>query len=242
MFSTIQTSSYKVKRKVFFSVKSSKQTIKRLFYTKRLLADKRIGPHPEAIIDTLVGSLLGDGFAEKRNNAVRFIVHMSEKNIEYVKSLHRLFSSNGYCSEITPRCHKQIRKNGKVYYSLKFKTWSFSSLCWLYDLFYCTSSNRKKVPENIYKYLTPRALSIWFMDDGGQCGEGVKLSTESFLYEEVVILQKALLKNFNLETTIQSHKDKYIIYFPKKVCPQLYHLIKPYLLPSMVYKFHKHSV
>ena len=47
---------------------------------------ERIGPHNLEVISLLVGNLLGDGSAEKRNKlgGVRFSLHMSQKNREYL--------------------------------------------------------------------------------------------------------------------------------------------------------------
>jgi hypothetical protein len=48
------------------------------------MAKNRIGPHNKDIISVLVAKLLGDGHAEKRSNSIRFSIHMSSKNIEYL--------------------------------------------------------------------------------------------------------------------------------------------------------------
>jgi hypothetical protein len=52
------------------------------------------------------------------------------------------------------------------------------------------------------------------MDDGAKVGKGLKFSSNSFTYNECLILIKALNDNFNLKATIQSagSKDQYIIY------------------------------
>jgi hypothetical protein len=54
------------------------------YYCKNMKAFQRIGPHNEDVISVLVGLMLGDGFAEKRGNSVRFTIHMSAKNIAYL--------------------------------------------------------------------------------------------------------------------------------------------------------------
>ena len=207
----------------------------RTFYTKRLATNKRIGPHEESVISTLVGNLLGDGHGEKRVNTTRFHIHMSSKNVEYINWLHLFFSERGYCSINKPKVFKQIGKHNKVYYSCKFRSFSFCSLNWLYDSFY-NSSKKKVVPLDIYGLLTPRAFAIWLMDDGGRSGQGVKISTESFTLEEVMILQNSIYDKFNISSTIQRHKNKHILYFPKSELPVLSRYVKPYMIPCMHYK------
>lgn len=52
------------------------------------------------------------------------------------------------------------------------------------------------------------------MDDGARVNKGLKFSTNSFTYDECLILLKALDDNFNLKASIQSagNNDQYIIY------------------------------
>ena len=201
----------------------------------KVLAKQRIGPHQEEVISTLVGSLLGDGYAEKRSNATRIHIHMSSRNVSYINFLHRFFSEKGYCSKEKPKLSKQIGKENKIYFSCRFRTFSYSSLNYLYDLFY-TKEGKKIVPLEIYKFLSPKALAIWIMDDGGKSGSGVKISTEGFCLEGVTRLQKVILEKYDINCTIQRHKEKYILYFPKSSLKTLSEIIKPYMIPDMYYK------
>jgi len=185
------------------------------FYSKAIKTNQRIGCHEQKVIDVLVGSLLGDGWAEKRSNATRFHIHMSSRNVEYLNWLHLFFSKKGYCSPEKPKLFKQIGKHNKVYFSYKFRTFSFSSLNWLYNSFY-TKEKIKFVSKEIDSLLTPRAFAVWIMDDGGISGQGMKISTESFCLQDIIFLQKVILENYKISCTIQRHKDKYILYFPKK--------------------------
>nr|YP_001315107.1 putative site-specific DNA endonuclease [Chlorokybus atmophyticus]ABO15137.1 putative site-specific DNA endonuclease [Chlorokybus atmophyticus] len=207
---------------------------KRRFYTKRLLAEQRIGPHNEDILSTLVASLLGEGSAEKRIHATRFHIHTESPNMEYIHWFHKFFAEKGYCSyeKVIPKTH--IGKNGKIYYSYKFRSWSFSSLNWLYDLFY--NKKKKRIPKTISEFLTPRALTIWLIHGGKISGNGVKISTESFSYQDIVILQTGLKKNYSLNSTIQRHKDKWIISFSLNQLPILSKIVKNYMIPSIYHK------
>lgn len=220
---------------------------KRKFYTQNLFSKERVGPHNEDVLSVLVGNLLGDGYGEKRKNSTRFQIHMSSKNAEYVFWLHKFFYEKGYSSPKKPIVKKQIGKKNSIYFSIKFKTFSFSSLNFLYDSFYSTNKdtieryqNIKRVPTNIYSLLTPQALAIWIMDDGvifSKSGSGLKISTESFCFEDNLLLQKTLKIKFSIEPSIQRHKDKYLLYFKKNQIFSLYSIVKPYILPCMRYKF-----
>ena len=151
----------------------AKLQTQRCFYTKRLASKQRIGPHQEQVISTLVGNLLGDGYMEKRNNATRMHIHMSSRNVEYINWLHIFFNEKGYCSTNKLKLTKQIGKNNKIYFSCKFRTFSFSSFNFLHDCFYV--EKKKKVPQDIYNLLSPRAFAIMIMDDGDKSEERIKI-------------------------------------------------------------------
>lgn len=221
-------------RGLFLYTLSNKHSIQN-FYSYAFKAYQRIGPHKKEILDTIVGSLLGDGWGEKRCGSTRFHFHYTSKNVEYLEFLHVFFATNGYCSSKTVKKTRQIGKFGKIYYSIKLRTFSFSSWNWLYDLFY-SSVKQKHVPKNISELLSPRALAIWIMDDGGVSGKGSKISTESFTLEEVKLLQAALFERFDLRYSIQRHKEKHILYLSKEQMPALQRLVQRYMLPCMYYK------
>lgn len=76
------------------------------------------------------------------------------------------------------------------------------------------------------------------MDDGSKVGNSLKLSTNSFSYNECLILTKALNNNFNIKATIQATgaKDQYVIYVLKQSMTNLRKIVSPYIIPSMKYK------
>lgn len=205
------------------------------FISSSIYAEKRIGAHNEDVISVLVGSLLGDGYGEKRGKSSRFHIHMSSKNMEYVAWLHKFFSERGYCSPNKPATKKQIGRFNQVYYSVKFRTFSFCSLNYLYQLFY--PHGKKSVPANIESLLTEKALAVWIMDDGGRGGNGLKISTESFSYQDNLRLQEACRNRFHLQPTIQRHGDKFLLYFKKKDVFPLFQRVEKHVLPCMYYKF-----
>ena len=285
---------------------------------------ERFGPHNKNVISVLVGNLLGDGYGEKIKNKSRFQIHISSRNAEYVFWLHKFFASQGYSSPKKPVPKKQIGKKNTIYFSIKFKTFCFSSLNFLYDSFYSTNKKniekthrkaaraacaallvkiedfkskgllkssirdtkrnmgsfypfqkpthrkqsflqqknnsllkssilkafvcipketsltterKKTVPTNIYSLLTQQALAIWIMDDGSKSDNGFKINTKSFCFEENLLLQKTLKTKFNLQPSIQRHKDKFSLCFKTKQIFSLYSIVKPYILPCMRYKF-----
>lgn len=195
----------------------------------------QIGAHHEDVISTLVGNLLGDGWGERRAGKTRFHIHMSTKNMEYASFLHKFFSDRQYCSPAPLKKSRQVAKGGKAYYSVRFRTYSYSSLNFLQELFYPKNLS-KRVPSNINSLLTPRALAIWFMDDGGKNGAGCSIATHSFPWEDVELLRLTLNERWGFDCTSQRQGDRWMIYFKKGDKTLLSNVIKPFMIPSMHYK------
>lgn len=201
-------------------------------------AKNRIGPHNEDVISVLIGSLLGDSYASNRSGeGTRFCYRQSEKHIYYLFWLYDFFHSRGYCSNLKPRKYtRKIRNECKLYYGYEFNTFTFRSFNWIHKMFY--KKGRKYINKEIEQYLTPLALAIWIMDDGGWANPGVRIATNSFTIEEVNLLVSILEKKFKLNCTIQYLKniDKYSIYILGSSISTLKDIILPYLHPSMYHK------
>ena len=204
----------------------------------KIPAKNRIGPHNIEVLNILFGSLLGDCHAEFRGkgNGTRFCFYQESSHVAYLNWLHSVLANLGYCSTSFPEIKTRLGKKGIVRKVVRFKTWTYSSLNWIHDLWYI--NNKKVVPSNIDDYLNPLALAIWIMDDGSKVNSGLKLCTHSFTYLECLLLVKVLFDNFNLKSTIQSTgiSEQYHIYIWKESMPLLREIVLPYVHPSMKYK------
>lgn len=209
----------------------------------RVPAKKRIGPHNKQILSILFGSLLGDCQAEYRDKGcgTRFCFYQESSHTAYLIWLHSILSELGYCNSKEPEIKPRLGRKGVVRKVIRFKTWTYSNLNWVYDLWYINKI--KIVPAIIGDYLTPLALAIWIMDDGCKVGNGLKLSTNSFSYSDCTLLVKVLFDNFNLKSSIQSagKPNQYIIYIFTESMPLLREIVLPYVHPSMKYKLVKSS-
>lgn len=105
-------------------------------------------------------------------------------------------------------------------------------------------NNKKLISNNLVKnYLTPRSLAYWFIDDGGKwdynknsLNKSIVLNTQSFTFEEVESLVKGLRDKYQLNYYVKINKNKPIIYIDSLSYLIFYNLIKPYLIPQMIYK------
>jgi len=204
----------------------------------RLKGIYRIGPHNKDIISIIFGSLLGDGQGEKRFLGVgtRFSFSQEASHVNYLMFLHKLFSELGYCNSKLPFITTRLGDKGKRRKVARFSTWTYTSFNWIYELWY--DKKIKHVPECIDQYLTPLALAIWIMVDGAKVGKSLKLRTNSFSYNDCLLLIKALNNNFNLKASIQSagNKDQYLIYIWTESMTDLINIVSPYIIPEMKYK------
>jgi len=128
--------------------------------------------------------LLGDADAERHGNGVRITFHLSHKNIGYLYFLRNWLNTFGYCNaEKDFKIQKQIHKNGKVYFSVKFHTFTFGSFIPLYYDWY--HNKVKHLPENLEMFFTEFFLAIWLCDDGSKKEDaGLLLCTDCFTKKE----------------------------------------------------------
>jgi len=222
----------------------------RQFHTKTQTF-KRIGPHNLDVISVLVGCLLGDAYASKSKAVITgtsFRFKQSGRHKDYLFSLYDFFYTRGYCNAAGPREYRTTLINAsnvkKIYYGYEFDLYTFSSLNWVYDLFYV--NGKKTISPELINYLTPMALAFLIMDDGGWVSgsKSVRISTNNFTLQEVELLRQMFKSKFDLDCTIQllskgkgnTPKDKYSIYFKVASLPKLRGLVLPFMLPSMKYK------
>jgi ubiquinol-cytochrome c reductase cytochrome b subunit len=206
----------------------------------RLRSIYRIGPHNKDILSIIFGSLLGDAYAEKRLLGVgtRINFYQESTHREYILYLHKILSNSGYCNSKLPITTNRLGIGGKIRKIVRFSTWTYTSFNWIRDVWY--KDNIKCVPNCIGEYLTPLALAIWIMDDGSKVGTSLKFSTNSFTYDECLILVKVLNDNFKLKSSIQlsGTKNQYIIYIWKESMNDLRKIVSPYIIPEMRYKIY----
>jgi len=210
----------------------------RSFHTK-VKASKRIGPHNEDVLSVLVGSLLGDCYGNRRSvEGTRFCYRQSIVHKEYLFWLYDFFYTRGYCSNLKPRIYTRILKsqNNKEYYGYEFNTFTFRSFNWIYDIFY--RKGKKIISPKLENYLTPLALAVWIMDDGGWANPGVRISTYNFSLDETKFLVLLLKKLYDIDCTVQILKNgiQSSIYIKKESVPKLIKIVLPYMHNSMFYK------
>ena len=99
---------------------------------------------------------------------------------------------------------------------------------------------KKKVPNLIHKWLTPRSIAYWYMDDGEQRWKGkplgVRFCTENFLYKDVLRLAHVLSDKYSLKTSLQKRGPGWRISISSSSYKMLRKEISSYFVKSMVHK------
>ena len=183
----------------------------------------------------LVGILLGDAHMETRDNGqtYRLKVEQSEKHRLYVQHLYELFSD----WVRTPPQLKDKLRNGVETRNVWFQTLSHGAFRFYAGQF--CDTNSKRVPKLIHRWLTPRSLAYWFMDDGSTKSSQSKamiFNTQGFSPGDVARLAKALESKFGLEVKPRKQKDGLQLYVSGRSYETLLELIEPFIIDDMKYK------
>lgn len=179
----------------------------------------------------LYGTLLGDGWLETATNGrtYRFGFKQKLQQKPYVDYVY---------SKLNNLCGSQPIQNRTDY---QFKTLTLPCFRFYGHQFY-DENNKKRVPKLIHRWLTPRALAHWYMDDGYKHNYGCYLYTNSFEKKDVQRLCEALQRNFNFDCGIRNKtingNVQWFIYISSKSFKQFSFIIKPYVVPTMKYKLY----
>lgn len=188
--------------------------------------------------EVLIGLMLGDGNLETANNGrtYRLKIEHSTTQREYLEHLYNMFKD----FVLTPPRVREFSYKGKIYHHLVFSTLSHASFRFYAHQFY--HDGKKVVPKLIHRWLTPVALTYWFMDDGSiksRESKGVIFNTQGFSIADVAKLISAMQKNFQLEVKERKQKEGYQIYVSGNSYEIFSSLVLPHLIDSMKYKLPK---
>nr|AFA35831.1 putative LAGLIDADG homing endonuclease [Pseudococcomyxa simplex] len=190
--------------------------------------------------EVLVGILLGDANLQTESNGrtYRLRVTQAEQNKEYLFALYELFKP---LVNTPPKLYTYSpdKRTNNISERWAFATTQHGCFRFYGKQFYV--DGKKRVPLIIEKWLTPRSLAYWYMDDGAQKWKGrslgVVLCTDGFGSDEVYKLAAILTTKYNLKTSVQVKGNGLRLYISTTSYSNLKRLIYPHLLPSMLYKF-----
>jgi hypothetical protein len=186
-----------------------------------------LSPETQSVI---VGSLLGDAYLTP--NGSLQIEHCLEQ-AAYTHWKYRMLES--IAGKVPRPVERYDCRTNKTYRSLRFYT---KAVLKSYRAsFY--QDRKKVVPNNIGDILDPLAVAVWFMDDGGRGARtprGLVFNTSGFCAEEQVFLQRILVQQFGVVTSIHPRRKGFQLYVKAESFARFSELISPYLVTSMRYK------
>jgi hypothetical protein len=183
----------------------------------------------------IVGTLLGDGHLETQNGLTyRLKVEHSVKQLAYVQWKYQQIQDFVH----TPPQSKKKQLGNIEHENYYFQTLSVVQLRFYGKQFY-DEQGHKRVPRQIRHWLTPLAMTVWFMDDGSiksKHHRALILNTQSFSKHDVLILQEAMKANFAVESKIRKQKEGLQILIVSQDAERLVAVMQPHILPEFTYK------
>ncbi len=186
--------------------------------------------------EVLVGLLLGDACLETGNGGrtYRLKIEQSARHQAYVQHLYQLFLP---WVLTPPRERRSKASNGSWATSWLFSTVSHEAFRFYAHQFY--DDRTKRVPKLIHRWLMPRGLAYWFMDDGSMKSsqsKGVIFNTQGFARPDVERLVELLHTRFALQATIRRQSDGMQIYVSGASYEDFMKLVDRYVIAEMRYK------
>lgn len=192
--------------------------------------------------ELIVGTLLGDGFLQvnRKGNLARLSMTHSVKQVEY--SLWKKTILNDLVNNWIVYDYLDKRTNA-VGKTCRWASIYHNELLLWHKRFY--ANNKKIVPQDISNYLKPFSMAVWIMDDGWKNHSNIRISSESFTYEDNMVLKHAIKANFDINCKVceynRNNKKYNYISFNKRNSILLTEIVEPYFIDSMKYKLVRSS-
>lgn len=191
----------------------------------------------------LTGLILGDGSIDKGTTKRAFSIKSINKDfIDMIED--QIKSCSGFKTIIryTPS-HYSSGCNHQGNWELIIPAHPYFNK--MYHHFY-DDYRKRKLSNQALKWLTPAGLANWYMSDGYVCLVGktkgviknrrVDICTDRYSLEDIHKIQKMLLDNYNIHTSVVKRENSYRIRILCKSYNTFFGLIADYIVPSMMYK------
>lgn len=162
--------------------------------------------------DLLYGTLLGDASLSSENGGRTYRLRLVQGKDHKDYFDHLVFQFEHFGK--TP---PKLNPANNTYYWNSLQSGSFRF--YGHEFYHQIDSNKfqKKVPDNVKRWLTPRAATYWFLDDGSakdkKTTTAIRFCTDSFSRFDVERLAEGLETNFDVKTSIYENRpNQYRIY------------------------------
>jgi recombination protein RecA len=203
----------------------------------------------------LLGMLLGDGCLKTKHHTKQdgsvstyyeYVLCHSIKQRDYLE--HKLNIFHRIMGGKKPKIHEETSKLGK---SVRFSR-CHKSFKLLHKYLY-SYNNRKYFTTRVLNYLTPEAIAIWYMDDGGVKPsfrpDGTISSCQMVLStycdpEQADLILRYFHEKWGIKGLKKLHKksNSWYLVFNTKEGKKLEETVSPYIIPSMLYKLPSYRI
>jgi len=187
--------------------------------------------------DIIIGSILGDGHISRNKSKVT-AQRVGNASVQMFQCKERKDYLLWKAEELKPFT-KEVYQD-KKYLTYYVNTVNYDLFNDFYKLF--IKDGKKVVPVNIADYLNELVLAVWYMDDGHTDSSMCNICSQSFTYEENLILAEAVKNVCGAEARIKTVKREkyegfaYYLSFLSAESRKLHKVIDPLFHPCFEYK------
>jgi LAGLIDADG DNA endonuclease family protein len=182
-------------------------------------------------LSLIYGLLLGNSFI--LNNEIKLIIAIEGKHMAYITHIHKKISSLGYCEYKMPLIKTKIVPQSKLNKVMLLHTYSNNNYLDLYNKWYLDKQN-KNIPNDIINYFNEESLAYWLMTEGKISKNKLYVNMKKFNDKDIIFFIQFLENKFNLH---QINLNNYWLEFNSNNIKKIYNITKPYIIPSMKFKF-----
>ncbi len=192
--------------------------------------------------ELIYGSLMGDA---GRMSPSSVKMKQSIKQKEYLLWKFNELQEHVSLKSLQEESYFDKRYNAK-YSHIRFYTHANTDVESIIKKFY---TNQKTITQDILDQLTTFSIAVWFMDDGTtdwnrrsgyNANPVASLCTDSFSKEECELICEWFQQKWNVSPYVRARSKTenplYRVIFSTTETPKLFDLIRPYIIPSMMYK------
>jgi len=180
-------------------------------------------------------NFIGDGYLKKGKNSLNIRIGFKQSIINFPFMWTVFIELAHYCSS-PPRFDFAIIK-GKKYGQLILETRSYPILNELYKLF--VENKVKIIKEELFLFLSPKALAYWIMSDGVSNQYGLTICTDAFTIKEVILLINILKIRYDLNCSLHYLNKRPRIYIKADSMNKLRIILEPFIISFSKYKLQK---
>lgn len=184
-------------------------------------------------LNLIYGLLLGESFILKNNQEIKLIIKIEGKHRSYMTAISKKISKLGFCKPSLPKIATKLGKKGKLNKLMVLNTYNNDYYLVLYNKWYLNNID-KNIPSDFNTYFNEQSLAFWLMTEGKISNKKLYVKMKQFNNTDIKFLIQFLENKFKLDkinfinNCLEFNSNNIVI---------IYNIIKPYILPSMKFKF-----